>query len=57
MAGRTEVQSRLKGELTERLTRLTPRGIIVKDMLLKNVWVLPDDLSNSIQEKARTEQE
>uniref|UniRef100_A0A7S4ATR7 Band 7 domain-containing protein n=1 Tax=Pseudo-nitzschia australis TaxID=44445 RepID=A0A7S4ATR7_9STRA len=52
-AGRSEIQNKLKSELKE---RLGSRGIVVEDVLLKNV-VLPTDLSASIQEKARAEQE
>merc|ERR1712232_371291 len=47
-----ELQNRMKTELTE---KLTPRGIVVEDVLLKNV-VLPKALSSSIQEKAQAEQ-
>lgn len=52
-AGRSELQNRMKSELTE---KLEPKGILIEDVLLKNV-VLPKDLSDSIQEKARAEQE
>ena len=52
-SGRNELQSRLQSELTN---KLAPKGIVVEDVLLKNV-VLPKALSNSIQEKARAEQE
>jgi regulator of protease activity HflC (stomatin/prohibitin superfamily) len=52
-SGRTEVQNRLKSELS---TSLNPRGIIIEDVLLKAV-VLPEDLSKSIEEKARAEQD
>ena len=52
-AGRSELQNRMKSELTE---KLEPKGILVEEVLLKNV-VLPKDLSDSIQEKARAEQE
>ena len=52
-AGRSELQNKMKAELTE---KLTPRGLVVEDVLLKNV-VLPEALSESIQEKARAEQE
>lgn len=52
-SGRSEIQNNLKEELTK---RLGPRGIVVEDVLLKNV-ILPKELSNSIQEKAKAEQE
>jgi prohibitin 1 len=52
-SGRIELHNRMKDELTE---KLGPKGILVEDVLLKNV-VLPKDLSDSIQEKARAEQE
>jgi regulator of protease activity HflC (stomatin/prohibitin superfamily) len=52
-AGRSELQTQMKDELS---TKLGPKGIVVEDVLLKNV-VLPKDLSASIQEKARAEQE
>jgi len=52
-AGRGELQNRLRDELSE---KLEPRGIVVEDVLLKNV-VLPEALTQSIQEKAQAEQE
>lgn len=52
-AGRSELQNRMKAELTE---KLQPKGIVIEDVLLKNV-VLPKSLSDSIQEKVRAEQE
>ena len=52
-SGRSEVQNRLKSELS---ASLGPRGIVVEDVLLKAV-VLPEDLSKSIEEKARAEQD
>ncbi|KAL3920936.1 MAG: hypothetical protein SGILL_003015 [Bacillariaceae sp.] len=52
-SGRSEVQNRLKAELS---TNLNPRGIVIEDVLLKAV-VLPKDLSKSIEEKARAEQD
>ena len=42
-----------KTELTQ---NLSPRGIVIEDVLLKAV-ILPKDLSASIEEKARAEQE
>jgi prohibitin 1 len=47
-SGRSELQNRLKEELIE---KLSPRGIIVEDVLLKDI-VLPADLTSSIEEKA-----
>jgi len=52
-SGRSELQNNIRAELTQ---KLEPKGIMVEDVLLKNV-VLPETLSNSIQEKARAEQE
>lgn len=52
-SGRSELQNRIQNDLQE---KLEPRGVVVEDVLLKNV-VLPEALSNSIQEKARAEQE
>lgn len=52
-SGRSDIQNRLKEELT---SSLAPRGIVIEDVLLKAVQ-LPDDLSKSIEEKARAEQD
>lgn len=52
-SGRTEIQNKLKSELRN---NLSPRGIVIEDVLLKAV-ILPKDLSASIEEKARAEQE
>ena len=52
-SGRTAIQGKLKNELTQ---SLGPRGIIVEDVLLKAVK-LPEDLSKSIELKAKAEQE
>jgi regulator of protease activity HflC (stomatin/prohibitin superfamily) len=52
-SGRSELQNNIRAELTQ---KLEPKGTMVEDVLLKNV-VLPETLSNSIQEKARAEQE
>lgn len=52
-SGRSGIQNRLKDELT---SSLAPRGIVIEDVLLKAVQ-LPDDLSKSIEEKARAEQD
>ena len=52
-SGRSEIQNKLKSELTN---NLSPRGIVIEDVLLKAV-ILPKDLSASIEEKARAEQE
>ncbi len=52
-SGRGEIQNKLKTELTQ---NLSPRGIVIEDVLLKAV-ILPKDLSASIEEKARAEQE
>ena len=52
-SGRSELQNGMRAELK---AKLEPKGILVEDVLLKNV-VLPKDLSQSIQEKARAEQE
>ena len=52
-SGRSEIQNKLKTELTQ---NLSPRGIVIEDVLLKAV-ILPKDLSASIEEKARAEQE
>jgi len=52
-SGRSEIQNKLKGELS---ASLNPRGVVIEDVLLKAV-VLPEDLSQSIEEKARAEQD
>jgi prohibitin 1 len=52
-SGRGEIQNSLKQEL---ITSLGPRGILIEDVLLKAVK-LPEDLSKSIEQKARAEQE
>eukprot|EP00286_Rhodomonas_abbreviata_P022902 CAMPEP_0181315086 /NCGR_PEP_ID=MMETSP1101-20121128/15176_1 /TAXON_ID=46948 /ORGANISM="Rhodomonas abbreviata, Strain Caron Lab Isolate" /LENGTH=295 /DNA_ID=CAMNT_0023422247 /DNA_START=171 /DNA_END=1058 /DNA_ORIENTATION=- len=51
--GRSEMQHRLKDELSR---ALTPRGIVVEDVLLKAVK-LPAQLTHSIELKAQAEQE
>merc|ERR1719353_2305968 len=52
-SGRLEMQKRLKAEL---VSALSPRGIIVEDVLLKAVR-LPETLRNAIELKAQAEQE
>jgi len=51
--GRNAIQGKLKEELTE---KLESRGIVIEDVLLKNVK-LPKELSSSIEQKAKAEQE
>merc|ERR1712224_482601 len=51
--GRNVIQNKLKEELSE---KLEPRGIVVEDVLLKNIN-LPKELTSSIEEKAKAEQE
>ena len=52
-SGRTMIQDSLKLELTE---KLGPRGIIIEDVLLKDIQ-LPDQLAKSIELKVQAEQE
>jgi len=56
-----DIYSEKRGEVTAQIlevlrTKLSPRGIEVEDMLLRNV-VLPAKLANSIEEKLQAEQE
>ncbi len=51
--GRNLIQSSLKKELSERLEE---RGILIEDVLLKNIK-LPEQLTASIEAKAKAEQE
>jgi regulator of protease activity HflC (stomatin/prohibitin superfamily) len=52
-SGRNLIQDALKEELT---TKLGPRGIIIEDVLLKDI-VLPAQLSKSIELKVQAEQD
>ena len=52
-SGRNVIQESLRGDLEK---ALGPRGIIVDDVLLKDVK-LPDELSKSIELKAKAEQD
>lgn len=52
-AGRLEMQKKLKEELVH---ALSPRGIVIEDVLLKHV-VLPSQLTHSIELKAQMEQD
>ncbi len=52
-SGRTIIQDSLKAELE---AKLEPRGIIVEDILLKDI-ILPSELSKSIELKVQAEQE
>lgn len=52
-SGRTTIQDALHKEL---MTKLEPRGILVEDVLLKDL-ILPAQLTKSIEEKAQAEQE
>lgn len=52
-SGRNTIQDSLKKELEE---KFAPRGIIVEDVLLKDVE-LPEELSKSIELKVQAEQE
>jgi regulator of protease activity HflC (stomatin/prohibitin superfamily) len=52
-SGRNLIQDALKEELT---TKLGPRGIIIEDVLLKDI-LLPKELSKSIELKVQAEQE
>ena len=52
-SGRNVIQEELKNELQK---SLGPRGIIVEEVLLKDVD-LPEELSNSIELKAKAEQD
>jgi prohibitin 1 len=52
-SGRSTIQESLKEELT---AKLGPRGIIVEDVLLKDIE-LPEQLSKSIELKVQAEQE
>ena len=52
-SGRTMIQDAVKTEL---ITKLGPRGIIIEDVLLKDIK-LPDELSKSIELKVQAEQE
>merc|ERR1719316_2119009 len=52
-SGRSEIQRKLKAEM---IAVLEPRGIVLEDVLLKAI-VLPDQLSQSIEQKAQAEQD
>lgn len=52
-SGRNEIQRALQAELSE---KLTPRGIVVEDVLLKAVK-LPDQLVKAVETKMQREQE
>ena len=52
-SGRNEIQLALKKELG---AALAPRGIVIEDVLLKEV-ILPEELTNSIELKAKAEQD
>ena len=52
-SGRSDIQNRFKAELS---SSLSPRGIVIEDVLLKAVK-LPEYLSKSTKEKARAEQD
>lgn len=52
-SGRSTIQDSLKQELSETLGK---RGIIVEDVLLKDI-VLPNELSQAIEEKVKAEQD
>lgn len=52
-SGRNTMQTTLKSELT---TKLSPKGIIIEDVLLKDIK-LPDELSKAIELKAQAEQD
>merc|ERR1711988_63482 len=52
-SGRTEIRNKLMEELKE---KLSPRGIILEDVLLKGIK-LPKQLTDSIELKAKAEQE
>lgn len=52
-SGRTTIQNALKDELTQ---KLEPRGIIIEDVLLKDVE-LPEELTKAIELKAKAEQD
>jgi len=52
-SGRGVIQESLKKELTE---TLSPRGIIIEDVLLKDIH-LPEQLSQAIEAKVKAEQE
>jgi len=52
-SGRTTIQETLKTELVQ---KLEPRGIIIEDVLLKDI-VLPSELTKSIELKAKAEQD
>jgi regulator of protease activity HflC (stomatin/prohibitin superfamily) len=52
-SGRTMIQDTLKEELVK---KLGPRGIIIEDVLLKDIG-LPEELSKSIELKVQAEQE
>lgn len=56
-----DIYSEKRAEAAERIatqlqTKLEPRGIVLEDVLLRNV-VLPPNLANAIQEKLQAEQE
>ena len=52
-AGRNAIQDSLKDELS---TKLGPRGIMIEDVLLKDI-LLPEQLSKSIELKVQAEQD
>jgi regulator of protease activity HflC (stomatin/prohibitin superfamily) len=52
-SGRTSIQDALKEELAR---SLGPRGIIIEDVLLKDI-TLPQQLSNAIEAKVKADQE
>lgn len=52
-SGRNLIQDSVKAEL---ITKLTPRGIIIDDVLLKDL-VLPDELTAAIEAKVKAEQD
>jgi len=52
-SGRTQIQDQIQSELEH---KLGPRGIIIEDVLLKDIQ-LPQELSKSIELKVQAEQE
>lgn len=52
-SGRNLIQDSVKAEL---MVKLTPRGIIIDDVLLKDL-VLPDELTAAIEAKVKAEQD
>lgn len=52
-SGRNLIQDSVKAELMD---KLTPRGIIIDDVLLKDL-VLPDELTAAIEAKVKAEQD